>query len=71
MRVDIGDIFADDLKALGLRTRGVRVVSCPSCSRQGFDVIRTVEALEARLEFAASRRAAKGTSPGGRCLCPP
>ncbi|MFZ1742443.1 MAG: flavodoxin-dependent (E)-4-hydroxy-3-methylbut-2-enyl-diphosphate synthase [Pontixanthobacter sp.] len=38
------------LKALGLRTRGVRVVSCPSCSRQGFDVIRTVEALEARLE---------------------
>jgi (E)-4-hydroxy-3-methylbut-2-enyl-diphosphate synthase len=37
------------LKALGLRTRGVRVVSCPSCARQGFDVIRTVEALEARL----------------------
>ncbi len=38
------------LKSLGLRTRGVRIVSCPSCSRQGFDVIRTVEALEARLE---------------------
>lgn len=38
------------LKALGLRTRGVRIVSCPSCSRQGFDVIRTVEALERRLE---------------------
>jgi (E)-4-hydroxy-3-methylbut-2-enyl-diphosphate synthase len=37
------------LKALGLRTRGVRVVSCPSCARQGFDVIRTVEALESRL----------------------
>jgi (E)-4-hydroxy-3-methylbut-2-enyl-diphosphate synthase len=37
------------LKALGLRTRGVRVVSCPSCARQGFDVIKTVEALEARL----------------------
>jgi (E)-4-hydroxy-3-methylbut-2-enyl-diphosphate synthase len=37
------------LKALGLRTRGVRVVSCPSCARQGFDVIRTVEALEKRL----------------------
>jgi (E)-4-hydroxy-3-methylbut-2-enyl-diphosphate synthase len=32
-----------------LRTRGVRVVSCPSCARQGFDVIRTVEALESRL----------------------
>jgi (E)-4-hydroxy-3-methylbut-2-enyl-diphosphate synthase len=37
------------LKALGLRTRGVRVVSCPSCARQGFDVIKTVEALESRL----------------------
>ena len=37
------------LKTLGLRTRGVRVVSCPSCARQGFDVIRTVEALESRL----------------------
>ena len=31
------------LKALGIRSRGVRVVSCPSCARQGFDVIRTVE----------------------------
>ena len=38
------------LKSLGLRTRGVRVVSCPSCARQGFDVIRTVEALEERLQ---------------------
>ncbi len=37
------------LKGLGLRTRGVRVVSCPSCARQGFDVIRTVQALEERL----------------------
>jgi (E)-4-hydroxy-3-methylbut-2-enyl-diphosphate synthase len=37
------------LKSLGIRTRGVRVVSCPSCARQGFDVIRTVEALETRL----------------------
>ena len=37
------------LKSLGLRTRGVRVVSCPSCARQGFDVIRTVEKLEAAL----------------------
>ncbi len=37
------------LKSLGLRTRGVRVVSCPSCARQGFDVIRTVQALEDRL----------------------
>lgn len=38
------------LKSLGLRTRGVRVVSCPSCARQGFDVIRTVQTLEQRLE---------------------
>jgi (E)-4-hydroxy-3-methylbut-2-enyl-diphosphate synthase len=37
------------LKSLGIRHRGVRVVSCPSCARQGFDVIRTVQALEDRL----------------------
>ena len=37
------------LKSLGLRARGVRVVSCPSCARQGFDVIKTVEELERRL----------------------
>lgn len=38
------------LKSLGLRHRGVSIVSCPSCARQGFDVIATVEALEKRLE---------------------
>ena len=38
------------LKALGIRTRGVKVISCPSCARQGFDVIRTVQALEERLQ---------------------
>jgi (E)-4-hydroxy-3-methylbut-2-enyl-diphosphate synthase len=38
------------LKALGLRQRGVRVISCPSCARQGFDVIRTVQTLEERLQ---------------------
>ncbi|MCC5971532.1 MAG: flavodoxin-dependent (E)-4-hydroxy-3-methylbut-2-enyl-diphosphate synthase [Pararhodobacter sp.] len=38
------------LKSLGLRTRGVQIISCPSCARQGFDVIKTVEALEERLE---------------------
>ena len=37
------------LKALGLRHRGVNIISCPSCARQGFDVIRTVEELEKRL----------------------
>ncbi len=37
------------LKALGLRHRGVNIISCPSCARQGFDVIKTVTALEERL----------------------
>ncbi|MCC0078864.1 MAG: flavodoxin-dependent (E)-4-hydroxy-3-methylbut-2-enyl-diphosphate synthase [Rhodobacter sp.] len=37
------------LKSLGLRTRGVQIISCPSCARQGFDVIKTVETLEHRL----------------------
>jgi (E)-4-hydroxy-3-methylbut-2-enyl-diphosphate synthase len=39
----------DLLKALGLRHRGVNVISCPSCARQQFEVIRTVELLEPRL----------------------
>ncbi len=38
------------LKSLGLRHRGVNIISCPSCARQGFDVIKTVEVLEERLE---------------------
>ena len=38
------------LKSLGLRHRGVNIISCPSCARQGFDVIEVVEALEKRLE---------------------
>ena len=37
------------LKALGLRHRGVNIISCPSCARQGFDVIATVAELENRL----------------------
>jgi len=37
------------LKALGLRRRGVSVISCPSCARQNFEVIKTVEVLEQRL----------------------
>jgi (E)-4-hydroxy-3-methylbut-2-enyl-diphosphate synthase len=37
------------LKALGLRRRGVTVISCPSCARQQFQVIKTVELLEQRL----------------------
>ncbi|MEP4194999.1 MAG: flavodoxin-dependent (E)-4-hydroxy-3-methylbut-2-enyl-diphosphate synthase [Aliishimia sp.] len=38
------------LKSLGLRHRGVNIISCPSCARQGFNVIKTVETLEKRLE---------------------
>ena len=37
------------LKSLGLRHRGVTIISCPSCARQGFDVIKTVAELENRL----------------------
>jgi (E)-4-hydroxy-3-methylbut-2-enyl-diphosphate synthase len=37
------------LKGLNLRHRGVNVIACPSCARQQFDVIRTVEVLEKRL----------------------
>src|SRR5947199_7147688 len=39
----------DMLKSLGLRRRGVTVISCPSCARQNFDVIETVGILEERL----------------------
>lgn len=38
------------LKSLGLRSKGVNLIACPSCSRQNFDVISVVNALEARLE---------------------
>ncbi|PJI38992.1 flavodoxin-dependent (E)-4-hydroxy-3-methylbut-2-enyl-diphosphate synthase [Ferrovibrio sp.] len=39
----------DMLKSMNLRHRGVNVISCPSCARQNFDVIKTVEVLEQRL----------------------
>jgi len=39
----------DILKSLGLRHRGVNVISCPSCARQNFNVIETVKLLEERL----------------------
>ena len=39
----------DILKSLGLRHRGVNIISCPSCARQGFNVIETVRILEDRL----------------------
>ncbi len=43
----------DILKSLGIRTRGVNIISCPSCARQGFDVISTVQTLEERLAHIA------------------
>jgi (E)-4-hydroxy-3-methylbut-2-enyl-diphosphate synthase len=39
----------DLLKSLGLRQRGVTIIACPSCARQGFNVIATVDELERRL----------------------
>src|SRR5262245_15552836 len=44
----------DILKSLGLRHRGVNIVSCPSCARQGFNVIKTVEILEERLKHIST-----------------
>ncbi|MBV1908097.1 MAG: flavodoxin-dependent (E)-4-hydroxy-3-methylbut-2-enyl-diphosphate synthase [Kangiellaceae bacterium] len=40
----------DILKSLRLRQRGINLIACPSCSRQQFDVIKTVNELEMRLE---------------------
>ena len=37
------------LKSLNLRNRGVKIISCPSCARQGFEVIDVVKKLEERL----------------------
>jgi len=44
----------DILKSLGLRHRGVNVISCPSCARQNFNVIETVKILEDRLAHIAT-----------------
>jgi (E)-4-hydroxy-3-methylbut-2-enyl-diphosphate synthase len=51
--VDEVKVGFEMLKALGLRHRGVTIISCPSCARQGFDVISTVRELEQRLEHIA------------------
>ncbi|MDT8311424.1 MAG: flavodoxin-dependent (E)-4-hydroxy-3-methylbut-2-enyl-diphosphate synthase [Methylophaga sp.] len=40
----------DILKSLRIRSKGINLIACPSCSRQEFDVISTVNALEARLD---------------------
>jgi (E)-4-hydroxy-3-methylbut-2-enyl-diphosphate synthase len=44
----------DMLKSLGLRHRGVNIIACPSCARQGFNVIQTVERLEERLAHVST-----------------
>jgi (E)-4-hydroxy-3-methylbut-2-enyl-diphosphate synthase len=44
----------DLLKSLGLRHRGVNIIACPSCARQGFNVIKTVETLEERLAHVST-----------------
>jgi (E)-4-hydroxy-3-methylbut-2-enyl-diphosphate synthase len=44
----------DILKSLNLRHRGVNIISCPSCARQGFNVIDTVRLLEDRLKHIAT-----------------
>jgi (E)-4-hydroxy-3-methylbut-2-enyl-diphosphate synthase len=44
----------DMLKALNLRHRGVNIISCPSCARQGFNVIDTVKVLEDRLKHIST-----------------
>src|SRR5881227_1174451 len=44
----------DILKSLNLRHRGVNIISCPSCARQGFNVIDTVRTLEEKLKHIAT-----------------
>src|SRR5450755_541890 len=44
----------DILKTLNLRHRGVNIISCPSCARQGFNVIETVQILEERLKHISA-----------------
>jgi len=48
--VDEIKIGWDILKSLNLRSRGIRIVACPSCSRQNFNVIEVVNELENRFE---------------------
>ena len=42
------------LKSLNLKNRGIKIISCPSCARQGFNVIETVKLLEERLSHIKS-----------------
>jgi (E)-4-hydroxy-3-methylbut-2-enyl-diphosphate synthase len=47
MKLKLVGIF---LKSLNIRSRGVKIIACPSCSRQNFNVIKVVNELEQRLE---------------------
>ncbi|MBT7642124.1 MAG: flavodoxin-dependent (E)-4-hydroxy-3-methylbut-2-enyl-diphosphate synthase [Rhodobiaceae bacterium] len=51
--VDEVKVAFEILKGLGLRHRGVTIISCPSCARQGFNVIETVRELEDKLAHIA------------------
>ena len=42
------------LKSLGIRSRGVNIISCPSCARQAFPVIETVKELEKKLSHVTA-----------------
>ena len=42
------------MKSLGIRSRGVQIISCPSCARQAFPVIETVKILEKKLSHIKS-----------------
>lgn len=44
----------DILKSLRLRSKGINFIACPSCSRQNFDVVKTMNELETRLEDIAT-----------------
>ncbi|MFL2699354.1 MAG: flavodoxin-dependent (E)-4-hydroxy-3-methylbut-2-enyl-diphosphate synthase [Gammaproteobacteria bacterium] len=48
--VDEIKIGWDILKSLNIRSRGVKIIACPSCSRQNFNVIEVVNELEERFE---------------------
>ena len=48
--VDEIKVGSDILKSLNLRSRGVKIIACPSCSRQNFNVIEVVNELESRFE---------------------
>ena len=48
--VEEAKVAWDMLRSLRLRSKGINFIACPSCSRQNFDVIQTVNELESRLE---------------------